>query len=148
MRRTTLMTALLIAAATTRATDPSAPSPSILPAQAAQTPATTPGPSIAQSKAKTKADYQGPTETDIRVAYRDLVARLNAGSTRHLDPAAAAALQIRLVKLDFVECKPMEENTDLYLCSVLVEAALGDASPEFKRGEIVMFKEKDAWRIQ
>jgi hypothetical protein len=95
-----------------------------------------------------KAPYQGPTETDIRSAYRLRVDRINEGSDRFLDREAAARLHLRLVKVDFVECNPIGERTDLYLCSILVESALGDGDSEFKRMEATMAKEGQTWVLR
>ncbi len=102
----------------------------------------------AKGKAEKKPEYRGPTEADIRTAYTLRVERINAGSAKYLSQEAAARLHIRLVKVDFIECEPVEDRTDFYLCNVLVESALGNAAPEFKRVEAVLAKEGDAWTVR
>ena len=99
-------------------------------------------------KKSDKAPYKGPSETDIRVAYTERIDAINAGTAQYLDPATAAKLHIRLAKVEIVECAAVEERQDLYLCSVLIESGVGDSVPEFKRAEIAMVKDKDAWRVQ
>lgn len=158
MRKTYLLAVLLIAtaAAAVRAADPSAPkalSAPIPPPAPAQAPAKPPTPvpakpSTPKKKGSEKAEYKGPTETDIRVAYTDRINEINAGTTQYLDPAAAAKLTIKLVKVDVVECNPVEERKDIYICSILVEAGVGVGEVEFKRLEIALVKAKDAWRVQ
>lgn len=109
----------------------------------------TPTPSAgAGKKGKAKQVYKGPTETDLRVAYTDKINAINAGTKQYLDEKAAAKLNIRVAKVNFVECNMFEDRTDFYLCSALVESAVGDAGSDFKRVEIAMVKEKDAWRVK
>jgi hypothetical protein len=111
--------------------------------------ARTPAPnSAAAGQAKGAPAYQGPTETDIRVAYTDKIESINAGTGQYLDPATAAKLMIRLIKVNFVECAPTPDNADVYACSILVESAVGDAASEFKRVEVALSKEKDVWRVK
>ena len=93
-------------------------------------------------------EYKGPTETDIRVAYTDKINAINAGTAHYLDAAAAAKVIIRVAKVNFVECAPASDSTKLYICSALIESAVGEAATEFKRVEIAMVKEKDAWHVQ
>lgn len=95
-----------------------------------------------------KAAYQGPSEADIRVAYTDRINAINAGTAQYLDPAAAAKLTIRVVKVEIVECAAIEERKDLYVCNILLESGVGEGVPEFRRVEVAMVKEKDAWRVQ
>lgn len=156
MRRPHPLAALLIAAtaASVSAADQPAPPPAApapAPAQS-QPPASAPVPPPpkpgTQKKGSAKAEYKGPTEADIRAAYRDRVDLLNAGTAQYLDPAAAAKLTINLVKVDVVECTPAEERQDTYVCSILIEAGVGPGEVEFKRVEAALVKAKDAWRIQ
>lgn len=110
-----------------------------------------PKPAAAQSGkpgSRKKAEYKGPTEADIRVAYTERIETINAGTAQFLDPEAAAKLIIRLANIDIVECAAVEERQDLYLCSVLIESGVGDAVPEFRRVELAIVKEKDTWRVQ
>ena len=92
--------------------------------------------------------YQGPTEADIRAAYQSKLDWINTASRRFLDEEAAAKVQISLAQLTFVECNPIADQADNYLCSVLVEASAGDAGTETKRVELVMLRESDLWRVQ
>jgi len=158
MRRPHPLAALLIAAtaASVSAADQPAPLPAA-PAQAqaqaqspppARSPVPPPPKPGAQKKGSVKAEYKGPTEADIRTAYQDRVDLLNAGTAQYLDPAAAAKLTIKLVKVDVVECNPAEERQDTYVCSILIEAGVGPGEVEFKRVEVALVKAKDAWRIQ
>ncbi|WP_295436955.1 hypothetical protein [uncultured Thiodictyon sp.] len=161
MRKTYLLAVLLIAtaAAAVRAADQSAPPPLTAPIPApapapaaAQAPAKAPAPAPAKpgapkKKGSEKAEYKGPTETDIRVAYTDRISEINVGTAQYLDPAAAAKLTIKLVKVDVVECNPVEERKDIYVCSILVEAGVGAGEVEFKRSEVALVKAKDAWRV-
>jgi len=89
-----------------------------------------------------------PTETDIRVAYTEKIDAINAGTERFLDPAAAAKLKIRLVKVNFVECDPVADSTNIFVCNVLIESAVGDAGAEFRRIEMALVKDKDVWRVK
>ncbi len=159
MCKTYLLTVLLIAMAG-HAAHQSAPKPisAATPATApvpTQAPAKPPAPAPAPAPAKPstakkgadKTEYKGPTETDIRVAYTDRINQINAGTTRYLDPVAAN-LTIKLVKVDIVECNPVEERKDMYIYGVLVEAGVGAGEVEFKRSEIALIKTKDAWRVQ
>lgn len=154
----------LVAQPAPERTDAPAPSANVAkasaapPSQAAQSDQTgqtgkpaAPKPTAAQSGkpgSKKKAEFKGPTEADIRVAYTEHIETINAGTARFLDPEAAAKLRIRFAKIDIVECAAVEERQDLYLCSVLIESGVGDAVPEFRRVELAMVKEKDVWRVQ
>jgi hypothetical protein len=102
----------------------------------------------AAAKARAKAEYKGPNETDIRVAYTAKIDAINAGTRQYLDPQAAQKLLIHVAKVDFVECEPFEGRTDLFVCNVLVESAVGAAGADFKRMEMALYKEKDAWRVK
>jgi hypothetical protein len=102
----------------------------------------------AKGKADKKPQYQGPNETDVRDAYTQRIARINAGSEKYLSGEAAAQVQIRLVKVELIECEALQERTDIYLCNVMVESALGSADPEIKRVEAVMAKEDALWAMR
>lgn len=99
-------------------------------------------------KTAAPAAYEGPTELDIRAAYSTRIERINSGSERYLNAEAAARLRIRLVKVDIIECTEAEGHTDLYLCNVIVESAVGNADPEFKRVEAVLAKTGKAWTVR
>lgn len=142
MRRNTLFATLGLAASVGLAS--AAENPPKPPAAAAA-----PAPnSAAAGQVKEAPGYQGPTETDIRVAYTDKIEYINAGTRQYLDAATAAKLIIRLIKVNFVECAPTPDNANVYVCSILVESAVGDAASEFKRVEIALSKDKDAWRVK
>ncbi|HYN77664.1 MAG TPA: hypothetical protein VES73_07715, partial [Lamprocystis sp. (in: g-proteobacteria)] len=102
----------------------------------------------AKGKGKVVVEYKGPTETDIRVAYIDKIDAINAGTKQNLSAAAAEKLSIRVTKVNFVECVAAPNTTNLYVCSALIESAVGGASPDFNRVEVAMVKEKDAWRVK
>jgi len=95
-----------------------------------------------------KAEYKGPSESDIRTAYAMRVDRINAGSDKYLSKEAAERLRIRLIKVDFIECDPVDARTELYVCNVLVESALGAGEADFKRIELVMAKENRVWTVR
>ena len=92
--------------------------------------------------------YRGPAESDIRAAYRNKLDSINADSRKFLDPEAAAKVQINVAKVTLVECNPVANHADHFLCSVLVESSLGNSDSETKRVEILMVKDKEVWRTQ
>ena len=134
-------------AAETKATPPAGAAPTAGETPT-KTPAARPSKAAAGGKKPVAPEYKGPTETDIRVAYTDKINAINAGTTQYLDAAAAAKVFIRVVKVNFVECATVSDSTKLYICSALIESAVGEAAAEFKRVEIAMIKEKDAWRVK
>jgi len=101
----------------------------------------------AAEKTEAPAD-QGPTEADIRAAYRSKITWINAASRKFLGEKAAAEVQIGVAKLTLVECNAIADHAGDYLCSVLVESSLGDAETETKRVELVLVKEEGAWEVQ
>ncbi len=89
----------------------------------------------------------GPAETDLRAAYTDKVNSINAGTKQYPGARAAAQLGIRLIKVNLVECDPVEERLDIYRCTIVVESAVGDADPALTRQEVGLIKESDSWRV-
>jgi hypothetical protein len=103
---------------------------------------------LSSAESTAESAYQGPTEADIRAAYQSKLDWINTASHRFLDEEAAAKVQISLAQLTFVECNPIPDQPENYLCSVLVEARLGDADTKTKRVELVMLREGNLWRVR
>lgn len=91
-------------------------------------------------------DYIGPTEADIRAAYAHKLAGINRGTRRFLSEETAPKLIIELVRLDFIECDPIDKHQDHYRCSVLAETRLGDNRSDTERIELVLLKDGDVWK--
>ena len=93
-------------------------------------------------------EYLGPNETDIRTAYNLRVDRINDGTKKYLSPEAAARMQILVKKVGFNECNKVDQRTDLYLCTIVVESAIGNGEAEFKRVEARFAKEGRVWTMR
>jgi hypothetical protein len=130
MHRNPLLAAVLVGV--TVGITPAAEQPGQVPASPAATPGT---------------QDQGPDESDLRTAYTNKINSINAGTKQYPGAKAAAQLGIRLVKVNLVECDPLEERRDLYQCTIVVESAVGDADPALTRLEVVLIKDNDTWRV-
>lgn len=142
------MRGILLLATLTIAVAQAAGNAAAAPASPGSAAAGQPADGAAKTTAKAAAAYQGPTETDIRVAYTQRIDNVNAGSKKFLDPQAAAQLHIRLLKADLIDCRAVDDRPDLYLCNLVVESAVGEAGSEIKRIEAMLAKEGRIWTLR